>query len=134
MDSAAREWSDREVRDFNRLSHPDPHLRQLPNHWPQTTSAYFVLRWNREGEVAKSASHFCSGLAHWRADVFRSAGYDAHVETRYIAQGERYALVDGRTRPGCVCENCRLRLDELLPLPKPPKISAARARRLARGG
>ncbi|MBK4736171.1 hypothetical protein [Noviherbaspirillum pedocola] len=128
------EWTEREVRDFNALCHPDPHARLLRNHWPLKCVPYFVLRWTTSEGVAKSAAHFCSGHAHWRAQVFREAGCVTEIEIRYIPQGERVAVVDSRTRVECDCENCRLRQNDLLPLPNPPKMSAARARRLARGG
>lgn len=127
------EWDKREIAAFNALFSHDPHAKRLLNHWPEKTSCLFILRWTTNGMV-RHAVHFCEGEANWRAGVYNEVGANATVEKRFQGQGQSYAIVDGRQRPGCQCENCQRYTQDLVPIaaPKREKISSAKARKLAR--
>ena len=124
------EWDSREIAAFNAVFSRDPCARRLLNHWPERTGQFFILSWTTNG-VYRSAVHFCEGEANWRAAIYRDAGTDAKVERRFIGQGESYAIVDGRQRSGCKCENCEHHTGDLMPIPKPKTMSSAKARKLA---
>lgn len=129
----AREWSEEEVKGFNALFSRSPHAKRLLNQWPLKTARLYVLRWTTERGVNRAEAHFCEGEAAWRAAVFTQGGTVANVERRFLGGGESFAIVDGRRRTGCVCENCRDNVQNLSEIPKPltTKISSARARKLA---
>ena len=128
-----REWSDQEVKAFDALFSQSPYAKMLLNQWPLKTARLYVLRWVTERGVNRAEAHFCEGEAAWRAAVFKQSGTSADVERRFLGGGESYAIVDGRQRSGCECENCRDSVQNLSAIPKLSKarISSARARKLA---
>lgn len=129
----AREWSDQEVKAFNAVFSQNPYAKRLLNQWPLKTARFYVLRWVTERGVSRAEAHFCEGEAMWRAAVFKQSGTSADVERSFLGGGESYAIVDGRQRPDCECENCRDSAQNLSEIPRPlkAKISSARARKLA---
>ncbi|MEM8515197.1 hypothetical protein RCH14_004557 [Massilia sp. MP_M2] len=127
-----RQWDDREVAEFNALHSADPFIKQLVNGFPLKVARFYVLRWTSANNVQRTAVHFCEAEAKWRAAVFGETGTQASVEARYGSPGDTYVLVDGRQRAGCSCHNCSHAVGDLKAIEKPKRISAARARKLAR--
>lgn len=128
----ARKWDDREVAAFNALHSRDPFIKQLVNGFPSKVARFYVLRWTNPNNVQRAAVHFCESEAKWRAAVFSEAGTQASVEARYGSAGEPHVLVDGRQRAGCSCHNCLYAVGDLKVVVILKKISAARARKMAR--
>lgn len=127
-----RQWTDREVVELNALHSRDPFIKQLANGFPIKVARFYVLRWVNENNIQRAAVHFCEGEANWRAAVFKEAGAKVSVEARYATAGENYVLVDSRQRSDCGCYNCLHAVRDLTAISKPQKMSAARARKMAR--